>query len=215
MKKVLITSILIMTIILTVGCNQRKKVKSGRIDIEMYIYPDASLGGEEAIHFPISRLYFSGDNFIEVLPKYTDSISQLPFVFIQNGEKYTRFKDFNTISDIDVAKFKDVAKKTIGVKFKNDSITDFSKREALTDTVFNGFNYKRYKIVSPDAYTVFYVHQTDSLLPFSLSNQFDKEARGILNRVDTYEMKEDRFTSLRLTLNDTIPADIFKALKSR
>lgn len=190
------------------SCDNRVKKDMGKISLEIFVYNQPSKNIYDAVRIPISKMYFKDDNFIEVMP---DDKKQIPFAFI-TGDKYARFNNLEKINDI--KKFYSLAKKNFGVKFVNDSIQNYSSKKMLTDTSFNGYNYKRVAIATKKDYTVFYIHQTDTILPFSLSKQFDKDFHGILNRVDTYEIENDRFTSLRMTISDTIPSIFFNALKN-
>ena len=193
------------------SCDNRIKRNMGKISLEIFVYNQPSKNIYDAVRIPISKMYFKDENFIEVLPNFENYNKQIPFAFI-SGDKFARFNNLNKINDI--KKFYSLAKKNFGVKFINDSIKNYSSKKILPDTSFNGYNYKRVAIATKEDYTVFYIHQTDTILPFSLSNQFDKDFHGILNRVDTYEIKKDRFTSLRMIVSDTIPATFFNALKS-
>jgi hypothetical protein len=193
------------------SCNNGIKKDIGKISLEIFVYNQPSKDIYDAVRIPISKMYFKNENFIEVLPNLQNGEKQIPYAFI-TGDRYARFNNLNKINDI--KNFVSLAKKNFGVKFINDSIKNYSLKKMLADTVFNGYNYKRVAISTKEDYTVFYIHQTDTILPFSLSKQFDKDFKGILNRVDTYEIKKDRFTSLRMTVSDTIPNNIFNALNS-
>lgn len=205
------TLFLLLVSFVLFSCDNRVKRNTGKISLEIFVYNQPSKNIYDAVRIPISKMYFKDDNFIEVLPNFENDNKQIPFAFI-SGDKFARFNNLNKINDIQ--KFYSLAKKNFGVKFINDSIKNYSSKKILADTSFNGYNYKRVAIATKEDYTVFYIHQTDTILPFSLSNQFDKDFHGILNRVDTYEIKKDRFTSLRMTISDTIPATFFNALKS-
>ena len=209
MKSLIKTLILFSILVTLSSCNKEIKVRTGRIDIELIVFNNASDEPENAIHIPISKMYFRDNNFIEVLQHKDD----FPYVLIKEN-KFSKFENLSNLNMLTADRFIDLKEKNIGVKFVNDTVRNFEERKVMTDTAFNGYNYKRYSISDENTFAVFYVHQTDSVLPFSLSNQFDNEAKGILNRVDTYEIKEDRFTSLRMTLNDTIPKNFYEALKS-
>ena len=82
----------------------------------------------------------------------------------------------------------------------------------MSDTAFNGYNYKRLKTVNDSSYSVFYIHQTDTLMPFSLAPQVDKDYKGVLIRIDTYDKTNNRFVSLRMTVTDTIPKSFYEIL---
>jgi hypothetical protein len=205
------TLILLFIAVLFISCNNRTKKDIGKISLEIYVYNQPSKNIYDAEKMNISTMYFKDDNFIEVLPNFNHDNHHIPYAFI-SGDKFAKFNDLNKINEL--SRFYNIAKKNFGVKFLNDSIKNYDIKKMLSDTSFNGYNYKRVAIATKEDYTVFYIHQTDTILPFSLSKQFDKDFNGILNRVDTYEIKKDRFTSLRMTVSDTIPSKFFKALKS-
>ncbi|WP_155960815.1 hypothetical protein [Flavobacterium daejeonense] len=207
MRKILL---LILFSFALFSCDNREKKTMGKISLEIFVYNQPSKNIYDAVRIPISKMYFKDNNFIEVLPDF-ENRKQIPFAFI-TGDKYARFNNLEKINQI--TKFYDLAKKNFGVKFINDSIQNYTSKKILTDTSFNGYNYKRVAIATKKDYTVFYIHQTDTILPFSLSKQFDKDFHGILNRVDTYEIEKDRFTSLRMTISDTIPSNFFNALNN-
>lgn len=195
-----------------IGCSKKHKRYSGRISVDLFVYNDPTGDVYNSFKIPISTLYFIENEIIEELPVYNDSINPAPFVYIKDN-KYAYLPTLAHLRDQSLS-FLPVKEKNVGVKFIGDTIENYAKRENMPDTSFAGYNYRRVRIVSPEAYTVFYIHRTDTILPFSLSPQFDKDYEGILNRIDTYEIKENRFTSLRMSLNDTIPQRIYTALKA-
>lgn len=206
MKNLLLFLFIIMVF---TSCNKKYK-ENGKIDVQLLIYNNPSVDPYDAFLMPISTMYFKEKTFIETLQHYKDGIP-LPdqsFALIKDS-LYSVFSDLNSVTE--VKPNKSVKSKDIGVKFNTD-IIDYNRRENLNDTILNGLKYKRARIVSDSVYTVFYIQQTDTILPFSLSPQFDKDYHGVLNRVDTYEKKHDRFTSLRMTVSDTIPRRFYNAL---
>ncbi|WP_313262343.1 hypothetical protein [Sphingobacterium sp.] len=196
--------------LLVISSCAKPKRANGRIDIQMMVYNDPSNDPYNSFLLPISTMYFKDDLFIENIQEYKDGIplENLSYSIVK-GNKFGVFSNLNDITEVKVDK--DLKDKNVGVKFVND-VVNYNTRENLSDTVLNGINYKRARIVNDSVYTVFYINQTDTILPFSLSPQFDKDYDGILDRVDTYEKNHDRFTSLRMTLNDTIPQRYYNAL---
>lgn len=209
MKNLILFTLLCSTII--VACNNRPVKKAGKIDVQLLVYTDPQNDPYNMFMLPLASIYFDKNNLLEVIPNNENTIpSNESYALIRN-DKFLDFTDINSIAK--VVPSKPLKNKNIGVRFLNDSIPFYDKRENLSDTVMNGYKYKRARIVSDSVYTVFYIHQTDTLLPYSLSKQFDTDYHGVLNRVDTYEKFHDRFTSLRLTVNDTIPQKFYNALK--
>lgn len=203
--------ILILLVIISFSSCNKSKRESGKIEVQLMVYNNPSVDPYDAFLMPISTMYFKQNTFIETLQQYKDGVPlpEQSFALVKDN-LYDVFSDLNAISEVKPNKA--VKTKDVGVKFDTD-IVDYNRRENLTDTVLNGLKYKRARIVSDSVYTVFYIHQTDTILPFSLSPQFDKDYNGVLNRVDTYEKKHDRFTSLRMNVSDTIPQRFYNALK--
>lgn len=204
--------IITLTVILS-GCEKKKRKTSGKISVDLFVYNDPTGDIYNSFHIPISTLYFIKDEFIEELPIYADTaLNHHPFVYIKK-DGYAFMSSLSDKNSPDLM-FLPLKEKNTGVKFIGDTIPHYKERVAMTDTAFNGFNYKRVRIATKDAFTVFYIHQTDTILPFSLAPQFDKDYKGVLNRIDTYEIEANRFTSLRLSVSDTIPQKFYEALKA-
>lgn len=202
--------LILFSVIIFTSCTKNRK-ENGKIDVQLLVYNNPSVDPYDVFLMPISTMYFKKNTFIETVQEYKEGmpLSEPSFALIKNNQ-FDVFSDLNSIAE--VKPNKDLKTKNVGVKFVTD-IVDYNRRVNLTDTVLNGMKYKRARIVSDSVYTVFYIHQTDTILPFSLSPQFDKDYHGVLNRVDTYEKKHDRFTSLRMVVSDTIPERFYNALK--
>src|SRR5690606_14780338 len=140
-----------------------------------------------------------------------DSLGVKRFALIENGK--AAFS--NSLDQLLASKeIKEISDKKYGALFTPPPVPDYDKREAIADTAFGGYNYKRIRIVTDSAYSVFYIHKTDTLMPFSLAPQIDKDYKGVLNRIDTYDKVNDRFVSLRMTVTDTIPQSIYSIIKN-
>lgn len=201
------TILLIFLFLLTItACNKPTKKLAGRIDIELVVYHDPLNNMYNVSVIPISTMFFKNQNVIEYL--INDSTES--FIHIHDNKYYFS----NMLDDLLVTKpNQPVSEKNVGVRFINDHINGYENRQILTDTSFNGYNYKRIAIADSASYSVFYVHQTDTILPFSLGSQMDKEYTGILNRVDVFNKINNTFSSLRMSVNDTIPNKIYNVLK--
>lgn len=208
MKRIIYAFISIL--VLATSCQDKKIKRSGKLDISLLVYSNPTEDPYDMFVLPISTMYFEKNNFLEIVQKYDKGLPIGQSFALVNKDKYAVFEDLNSISEVKPNLL--VKDKNIGVKFIND-IVDYKRKENLTDTILSGMKYKRARIVSDSAYTVFYIHQTDTVLPFSLSPQFDKDYKGVLNRIDTYEKYHNRFTSLRLSVSDTIPKQYYNALK--
>lgn len=209
MKKILILFSIALTLI---SCNDLATKKSGKIDFELVIYDEISKTKDSKDLlpniYPISSLYFYKNKFLEIIPPH-DTSGAL-YQIISDGNYFS----FNNLLNVPVDPKKDkVELKKFGIKFNVDSIPE-GKIKPMTDTTFNGYNYKRLSIDNKATYTIFYFHKTDTLLPYSLNRTLEQKHKGWLNRVDTYDYKKDQFSSLRLVQNDTVPQTIFQILNT-
>ncbi|MCL4638343.1 MAG: hypothetical protein M5Z89_05070 [Olivibacter sp.] len=193
------------------ACNNNVK-EAGHIQIQAVVYNDPTGDLYDSQLLEISDLYFMGSHFLEQIPYHNDSLDIPQFAYINQG----KFIQSNTLEELKSNNnFQDVVNKKFGAIFEPPAVPQYDKRQPLPDTSFNGYNYKRLKIVSDSAYTVFYINQTDTLIPFSLAPKIDKDYKGVLNRIDTYDKINDRFVSLRMTVTDTIPKSMYDVLKAK
>lgn len=193
------------------ACKDKMR-KAGHIQLEAVIYNDPTGDLYDSELFEISDLYFVGSHFLEKVPYHNDSLNIPNFAYVSNG----KFKIGNSLEELkNNSSFQEISEKKFGALFQTPAVPNYDIRVPMSDTAFNGYNYKRLKIANDSAYTVFYIHQTDILLPFSLAPQFDKEYKGVLNRIDTYDKINDRFVSLRMTVTDTIPKTMYDLLKAK
>ncbi|WP_312352562.1 hypothetical protein [Sphingobacterium siyangense] len=209
--KYLVITLLILPFFLS--C--KKKIKrTGRIQIEAIIYhdPNGNLYNSELIQ--ISDLYFFNHRFVEHIPYYNDSATLSRFTYINIDKR--KIINGNSLDELQKSSdYKDIALKKHGAIFRPPQVPNYEKREDIPDTSFAGYNYKRLRIVNDSSYSVFYIHKTDTVLPFSLAPQIDKDYNGILNRIDTYDKINDRFISLRMIVSDTIPRSVYNLLKRK
>lgn len=192
---------------------ENKVRKAGRIQIEVAVYhdPNGDLYNSELLQ--VSDLYFVGTRFLEHIPYYNDSLQIPRFTLINLDEGNTLAgEDLNELPKNKT--YKDLSEKKYGAIFIPPPVPGYEKREVISDTIFSGYDYKRLRIVNDSSYSVFYIHKTDTVLPFSLAPQISKDYRGLLNRIDTYDKINDRFISLRMTVTDTVPLKIFNILNS-
>lgn len=193
------------------ACKDKIK-EAGHIQIEAVVYNDPTGDLYDSQLVEISDLYFIGSYFVEKITYQNDSLGIPKFAYIKQG-KFTKGNSLEELQNNIF--FQEVSEKKFGALFQPPAVPNYSKREAMPDTAFNGYNYKRMKIVNDSAFAVFYIHQTDTLIPFSLAPQVDKEYKGVLNRIDTYDKINDRFVSLRMTVTDTIPKSLYDVLKTK
>jgi len=191
------------------ACKDKMKM-AGHIQLQAVIYNDPTGDLYDSELFEISDLYFVGSHFLEKVPYHNDSLQIPHFAYVSDG----KFAVGNSLEELRTnTSFQQLSQKKFGALFQTPEVPHYDIREAMTDTAFNGYNYKRLKIANDSAYTVFYIHKTDTLIPFSLAPKIDKEYKGILNRIDSYDKINDRFVSLRMTVTDTIPKSMYDVLK--
>ncbi|HLT86478.1 MAG TPA: hypothetical protein VKZ57_02745 [Sphingobacterium sp.] len=198
--------------LLVLSCSKPEK-KAGKINLQLVVYNDPNGDLYNSFLMEITDLYFIGNRFLEKLPYPNDSLGVPKFYYIHKN----RFAPANSLEEIksqSTLSFQDVTEKIHGSQFVIPDIPGYDKRASLPDTNFNGYSYKRVRIATDSVYSVFYIHQTDTVLPFSINPAIEKEYSGILNRVDSYNRVEDKFYSLRMTVTDTIPQSIFDVLNS-
>lgn len=193
------------------GCRGQIRMQSGSIRLEVFVYNDPGRNLHDSYRLPLSTLYFLGDHLIEQVPAVNDSLGFPPFAYIREG----MFAPLDRLTkERKPLKFYPLEKKNFGAVFVNTPVPNYDKRVELPDTSFNGYHYHRIRIVSREDYSVFYIHQTDTTLPFSLAPQIERDYSGILNRIDTYEIKNDRFISFRMHVTKAVPEMIYFTLKN-
>lgn len=200
--------IILLAIPLIFACKDKMR-DAGHIQIEAAVYHDPEGDLYNADLLQISDLYFIGQHFLEEVPYHNDSLNIPQYAYIKDG----KFSGGQSLQEVlNSADLKPLEEKAFGAMFSPPPVPDYEKRESMSDTAFNGYNYKRLKIVNDSSYSVFYIHQTDTLMPFSLAPQVDKDYKGVLNRIDTYDKTNNRFVSLRMTVTDTIPKSFYEIL---
>jgi len=202
MKNKITLLILMAVLVLLSGCDRRKVMKTGQIRLELVVYNDPDGNLYDSFQLPISTLWFVDDIFLEQVPRLTPDIPVPAYAFIRDS-LYAPMDNWN--SSEAVLQFNPLRQKHFGAAFLNRAVPGFDNREQLNDTVLSGMFLKRFQIVTPEEYSVFYLHPTDTVIPYSLSRQFEQEYEGIVVRIDTYERKRDRFLSLRMTYQEGVP----------
>ena len=193
------------------ACHEKAvKPTAGRINIEAMVYNDPQGDIYNSYLVDISTLYYLKDEIVEVV-KTEDSLRY----------SYINLKDsvFTTASDLSSLMEKNrlspLSQKQFGAMFDLENLPNYQDRETLPDTSFEGYEYKRIRMVTDSSYNVYYLHQTDTVLPFSFHRELEEEVGGVLNRVDAYDKTNDRFISLKMRLNDTFPERIYGFLNQK
>lgn len=192
------------------SCHKEVRSEKGGIDIISNVYRNASKGLDQVQSFHISKINYSADYLIEIIPDRAFPETNKQVYFITDSLCYPLDSVSNTVifSEL-VLKQKPllVWEKKEGAIFSKESIQNYKNRKKLADTVLFGKQYKRFEINSPWNYTRFYVYPTDTILPYSLYRHAEKDYHGRLERIDSYNKKNDIFVTLQLiprkSWNDT------------
>ncbi|WP_228410905.1 hypothetical protein [Chryseobacterium taklimakanense] len=179
----------------------RKKVKSpkGGIDIISNVYIGASKNLENRKTFLVSKLNYSGDSILELIPEtgFPQMIRERNFIL---DSLYFTFGEGNVLlSEIQKKqKSRMVFQKTRGAIFTNQNIINYRNRRNLSDTMLFGKKYKRFEINSPWNYTRYYIFPTDTILPYNIYKEAAEDYGGRIERIDAYNKKQDVFVSMQL-----------------
>lgn len=198
------------------SCNKKIKAEKGGIDIISNVYFNASKGLNNMKTFHISRLNYSNDTIVELVP-------DLDFPATTNNAYLIRDSIYYNLNTENLSKivFANVQKtqkpslifdKKDGAIFSNDLIPNYKNRKNLTDTILFNKKYKRFEVNSPWTYTRFYIYKTDTILPYSLYKDAEREFEGRMERIDSYNKKKDIFVTLQLVTRnkwDSEAKDLF------
>ena len=108
------------------------------------------------------------------------------------------------ISNIKKSKAIKLANKSEGTLFLNDEIPNYRNRKNLSDTILFKKTYKRFEVNSPWSYSRYYIVKTDTILPYSIYKHAERDYGGRLERIDSYNKKEDIFVTLQLIPRKTL-----------
>lgn len=184
-----------------ISCHQEVKSKKGGIDIISNVYFNASKGLDQLQSFHISKMSYSGDQLIEVIPDRTFPEVNRQLYFINDSVCYSLGSE-NKIAIFSEISLKQkpllVREKKEGAIFSKEWIPNYTNRRKLSDTVLFRKRYKRFEINSPWNYTRFYIYPTDTILPYSFYRHAEIDYHGRLERIDSYNKKNDIFVTLQL-----------------
>ncbi|AZA56297.1 hypothetical protein [Chryseobacterium shandongense] len=183
------------------SCHKEIKSEKGGIDIISNVYFNASKGLDEMQSFHISKMNYSEDDLIEIVPDRSFPEMSKQIYFIKDSLCYPLDSETKTaiLSEIVLKqKLLLVWQKKDGAVFSKEWIPNYKNRRKLSDTVLFGKQYKRFEINSPWNYTRFYIYPTDTILPYSLYRHAEIDYRGRLERIDSYNKKNDIFITLQL-----------------
>lgn len=183
-----------------ISCRKEIKSEKGGIDIISNVYFDASKGLSKMQSFHLSRMNYSGELMIELVPDLEFPEITTASYFIRDSVFYDLNNNTSTVLSEMQKKKKptSVYAKTIGAVFTKDPLLNYRNRRKLSDTVLFKKNYKRFEINSPWNYTRYYIYPTDTILPYSLYKEAEKDYQGRIERIDSYDKKKDIFVTLQL-----------------
>lgn len=207
--------VLVPAFLLT-SCHKEIKSEKGGIDLISNVYFDASKGLDKMQSFHISKMSYSGDQIIELIPDHTFPEMNQNSYLVRDSLCYPLDDENGNIilSDIlEKQKPSLVWNKKEGAIFSKEMIPNYKNRRKISDTVLFKKKYRRFEVNSPWNYTRFYIYPTDTILPYSLYRHAEKDYGGRLERIDSYNKKTDIFVSLQLLPRknwDDMAKDIFE-----
>ena len=207
--------VLVPAVLLT-SCHKEIKSEKGGIDLVSNVYFDASEGLDKMQSFHISKMSYSGDQILELVPDHTCPEMNQNAYLVRDSLCYPLDAENGNIilSDIlEKQKPSLVWNKKDGAIFSKEMIPNYKNRRKLSDTVLFKKKYRRFEVNSPWNYTRFYIYPTDTILPYSLYRHAEKDYGGRLERIDSYNKKTDIFVSLQLLPRknwDDTAKDIFE-----
>lgn len=206
---------LILFVFALSSCKKEIQSEKGSIDIFTNIYYNASKGLNNYKQFYISRMDYRNDTILEFIPNIDYPAIMDRVVYIKKDSFYNvvPYEEINTLSFSHLTKGKahSVYDKKFGSKWVNFPITNYDKRIEMNDTILYGNKeYKRFKTIENRVLTIFYIKKTDTIVPYSLNPIADKDYKGRLERIDSYDKKNDVFVTLVLKSNSSLSDDAIK-----
>lgn len=214
MKKYILYGIVLLSALSS--CRKEIKSEKGGIDIISNVYFNASKGLNEMQTYHISKLNYSNDTIIEIVPDaympevHSDIFLIKDSIYYLIGDRMERLDDLKKVPrDL-------VQKKTSGAIFSRDAIPNYAHKRPLTDTILFKKNYKRFEVNSPKSFNRFYVFETDTILPYTMYQKEGQDFGGRIERIDSYNKEKDIFVTMQLLPRakwDKEAEDMFSFLK--
>lgn len=183
------------------SCQKEIVSEQGGIDLISNVYFDASKGLDQMESFHLSKINYSQNQLIELVPdKMFPEINKKLF-YIEDSLYFQIDEAQNNFIFSDTSKKQKpllVWNKKDGAVFSKDWILNYRNRRNLSDTILFTKKYKQFEINSPWNYTRFYIYPTDTILPYSFYRHAEKDYHGRLERIDSYNKKNDIFVTLQL-----------------
>lgn len=193
---------LLFIIVFTLGsCHKEIKSEKGGIDIISNVYFDASKGLNKMQNFQLSKMNYLGDQLLELVPDLAFPEINKQLYYIRDSLCYSLGSERGNIIISDISgKHKPLLiwNKKEGAIFSKEWIPNYRNRKNLSDTILFNKKYKRFEINSPWNYSRFYIYPSDTILPYSLYKHAEKDYQGRLERIDSYNKKNDIFVTLQL-----------------
>jgi len=187
--------------------------RQGSIDVVLNAYFGASSGLDDHRLFHVSRMDYDCGDLVEFAPNPTfpEVIDSVYYIDLKDRRYYHVGSTDDARSLLFMEKRKagsgrDVGSKELGAKWTDMPIPHYESRRDIADTVLydDGRAFARFEIDLPDSYSIYYVHRTDTVLPYSLNPAADREYGGRLERIDSYDRKRDLFVSMVIIHRSTI-----------
>lgn len=198
LKLVLLFSVFLLVLN---SCHKEIKPEKGGVDIISNVYFDASKGLDKMQSFHLSKMNYSGDLLIELIPDLTFPEINKQVYYIKDSLYYSLGIGRSNAIFSDISEKQKpllVWQKKEGAIFSKEWIPNYKNRRKLSDTILFNKKYKRFEINSPWNYTRFYIYPTDTILPYSLYKHIEKDYHGRIERIDSYNKKNDIFVTLQL-----------------
>lgn len=183
------------------SCQKEIKSEQGGIDLISNVYFDASKGLDQMESFHLSKINYSQNHLIELVPDTSFPEINKQTYYIKDSLYFQLGQAENNIIFSEVSQKQkplSVWDKKIGAIFSKDWILNYRNRRNLSDTVLFNKKYKRFEINSPWNYTRFYIYPTDTVLPYSFYKHAEIDYHGRLERIDSYNKKSDIFVTLQI-----------------
>lgn len=191
------------------SCRKTIKAKEGAIDIYSNIYFNASKGLDEVQSYHISRINFRNDTIIELIPDFDFPQYNHSAYLIIDSSCY----DLGAFPEAYGTNFNNlkhpfsVFNKETGAIFTGKNLPNYEYKRIIKDTILFGKHYLRFEIYSPEALTRYYVHPTDTILPYTIYSEINRDYKGRIERVDSYDKINDIFVTLQLVLRNNLDAE--------
>lgn len=215
MKKLYVITSLIFLSAIIFSCSKKVKSQKGGIDIISNVYFNASAGLNNVQTFHISKINYSNDEIIEIIPDLRFPEINSEILYIKDSVYYPlkNISEPALFSEIKKTKPLLLKKKTVGTLFLNDRIPNYDYKYNLSDTILFNKKYKRFEIKNNEGLARYYVNVTDTILPYSLYKHVEKDYKGRIERIDSYNKSKDVFVTMQLIPRDKWDKeaeDIFK-----